>query len=328
MGSRVCRADAEGGRRCSHHQKGSNLARHNERRRRNREIKAGIAQWARLNGVDSAQVAELQQMGPRAAKNWAQERGINPDQLGSWVMEEWVTPELCVHILTTLGRQGGHADERRLLEGTIAFSSPTSDGTNTTNRIGLDNDQVGYHKAFAGLDNDMASDFGQSSALQPIHEVAAWQLAKRLGPPWDELVPPCVLREVDGELGSFALERPGLQEGGAGRSPVWEAAAFYDSLIGQQDRHRGNLLMDGPRMTLIDHGYTFAKAGDELNQSGLQVARTSLLTDVELEGLQRLLDSPDSLGLEGMLETERLEALRSRARRMRGGHRILQPGTY
>lgn len=29
------------------------------------------------------------------------------------------------------------------------------------------------------------------------------------GPPWSQLVAPCVLREVDGQLGSLSLERPG-----------------------------------------------------------------------------------------------------------------------
>lgn len=339
-GTGVCRADAEGGRRCPHHQKGSNLARHNERRRRNRAIKGGIVQWARDNGVSTAQVAELQQMGPRSAKEWANQQGLDPETFApaapngeplpsTWASASWMTPRLTDQISTVLAHQGKHPAERRLLEGAVVDSVSAVGGTNTTNRVELDNGQVGYHKSFDGLDNDLASDFGHSSAQQVIHEVAAWQLARRLGQPWSQIVPPCVLREVDGEPGSFALERPGRPTGGAGRSPVWQQAAFFDSLIGQQDRHRGNFLMDRDRITLIDHGYTFARLGDPWNQSGLQAGRRdSLLSDAEVDALNRLLDSPDTFGLAGILEPDRLDALRSRAKLMRKNKSILPPGSY
>jgi hypothetical protein len=33
----------------------------------------------------------------------------------------------------------------------------------------------------------------------------AW---RELGGPWDELVPPCVLREIDGRLGSLSMGVP------------------------------------------------------------------------------------------------------------------------
>lgn len=340
MGTGVCRADAEGGRRCSHHQKGSNLARHNARRRRNRAMKAGIIQWARDNGVSSAEVVQLQQMGPRAAKDWANQQGLDPEMFApavpigeplpsSWATTSWMTPRLAEQISTVRAHQGRHPAERALLQGAVVDHVSAPGGTNTTNRVELDNGQVGYHKSFDGLNNALAREFGHGSAQQGIHEVAAWQLARRLGPPWSQIVPPCVLREVEGELGSFALERPGLPTGGAGRSPVWQQAAFFDSLIGQQDRHRGNFLMDGDRITLIDHGYTFARLGDPCNESGLQGGRgPSPLSDSEVDALNRLLDSPDTLGLAGILEPDRLDALISRAELMRKHKIILPPGSY
>jgi hypothetical protein len=36
-------------------------------------------------------------------------------------------------------------------------------------------------------------------------------------------------------------------------------AAFFDSLIAQQDRQPGNWRWDDNRLTLIDHGYAFAR---------------------------------------------------------------------
>jgi hypothetical protein len=40
------------------------------------------------------------------------------------------------------------------------------------------------------------------------------------------------------------------------------AAGFFDALIGQQDRHGGNLLVDQDRLYLIDHGFAFGRTGD------------------------------------------------------------------
>ena len=43
------------------------------------------------------------------------------------------------------------------------------------------------------------------------------------------------------------------------------AAAFFDSLIGQQDRHRGNYRWDATneKLGLIDRGFAFAHAPDQ-----------------------------------------------------------------
>jgi len=87
--------------------------------------------------------------------------------------------------------------------------------------------------------------------------------------------------------------------------------------------------MDGDRITLIDHGYTFARLGDPCNESGLQGGRgPSPLSDSEVDALNRLLDSPDTLGLAGILEPDRLDALISRAKLMRKHKIILPPGSY
>ena len=112
------------------------------------------------------------------------------------------------------------------------------------------------------------------------------------------------------------------------------AAAFFDCLIGQQDRHPGNYLAQGDRLTLIDHGYSFARSGDHLNWSFLQRDRVmggdrdKRLSGPEIAALDKFLDSKDSLGLAGVLAPDRLEAMRDRAERMRRSGQLLLHGDY
>lgn len=253
----------------------------------------------------------------------------------------WRTPALGHQIDKVVAGQGKHRDEANLLAGVKTTIAPVGGGTNTTRKVELDNGIVGYHKPFSGLEDDLAGEFGQSSAQQPVHEVAAWQVAKEMGPPWDRIVAPVVLREVDGEMGSFALERPGIPM----RHPFTvapeevKAAAFFDALVGQQDRHPGNYLVQGDRVNLIDHGYTFARGNDYSNHSFFVRARRSsnpdklgpradMLTGSEVDALDRFLDSPTSWGLLGVLEPDRLAAMRARALKMRESGRLLKEAQY
>ena len=256
---------------------------------------------------------------------------------------EWSSPRLDAQIATVLSRQGGHRDERNLLAGKEErIVDPDSLGTNETRRVQLDNGVVGYHKPLSGLNHELAREFGHrdetggQDAQQPIHEVAAWQVARELGPPWDGLVPPVVMREFNGQMGSFALERPGAQMRKPDEIDRDEAmaGAFFDCLIGQQDRHPNNYLVQGDRLTLIDHGYSFARDGDYLNWSFLQMGRfhgderDRRLSGAEITALDKLLDSKDTLGLDGVLTADRVAAVRSRAEKMRLLGEILPAGTY
>lgn len=84
---------------------------------------------------------------------------------------------LCAQIDSLDQQQGGHRDERSLLFGSVtATHRPRGKGTNETVRVELDNGVTGYHKPFEGLNDRIARGFGQTSAEQSVHEVAAWQL--------------------------------------------------------------------------------------------------------------------------------------------------------
>ena len=116
-------------------------------------------------------------------------------------------------------------------------------------------------------------------------------------------------------------------------NPTWcLPAAFFDSLIAQQDRHDGNWRWDGNRLTLIDHGYTFALPRAILNYSDFVAARhrhgaASLLTE-ERDALTRLLSDSDLLGIARFLLPDRAQAVADRAQLMLQRGEVLRPGEF
>ena len=232
--------------------------------------------------------------------------------------------------------QGALPVERRLLgEAFVGPPAPTSTpGMNTTKRLALVGGDVVFHKPFSGVQVANAIAFGQTGETPPLHEAASWRLAVVLGPPWEEIVAPCVLREYVGEDGSLSLRASGWPRDTAPTlAPTWcLPAAFFDSLIAQQDRHADNWRWDGSRLTLIDHGYTFALPGAILNYSDFVVARhghgaAGLLTE-ERDALTRLLSNSDLLGIARFLLPDRAQALVDRARLMLERGEILHPGEF
>lgn len=232
--------------------------------------------------------------------------------------------------------QGARAIEQQMLS--EAFAGPpaptTSPGVNATKQLELAGGAIVFHKPFSGVHVANAVAYGQTDETPPLHEAASWRLAVALGPPWDEIVVPCVLREYAGEDGSLSLRAIGWPRDMAPTlNPTWcLPAAFFDSLIAQQDRHDGNWRWDGEQLTLIDHGYTFALPGAILNYSDFAVARhghgaAGLLTE-ERDALTRLLGDSDLLGMARFLLPDRVQALADRARRMLQRGEVLRPGEF
>lgn len=219
-----------------------------------------------------------------------------------------------------------------------AFIGPpaptTSPGVNATKQLELAGGAIVFHKPFSGVHVANAIAYGQTDETPPLHEAASWRLAVALGQPWDEIVVPCVLREYADEDGSLSLRAIGWPRDMAPTlNPTWcLPAAFFDSLIAQQDRHDGNWRWDGNQLTLIDHGYTFALPRAILNYSDFVVARhqhgaASLLTE-ERDALTRLLNDPNLLGAARFLLPDRAQALADRARLMLERGEILSPGEF
>jgi hypothetical protein len=232
--------------------------------------------------------------------------------------------------------QGTLAIERLMLhEAFVGPPSPTSSpGVNATKRLSLSDGTTVFHKPFSGVHVANALAFGQTAETPPLHDAVGWRLAAALGEPWQSLVSPCVLREHAGDDGALSLQASGWPGDLAPTlSPTWcSSAAFFDSLIAQQDRHADNWRWDGSRLTLIDHGYAFARPGDVLNHTDLLVARrnhgAAALLDIERQALERLLESAGLLGIASLLLPDRAQALRERAERMLARDEVLRPGEF
>jgi hypothetical protein len=186
---------------------------------------------------------------------------------------------------------------------------PSTLGTNRVYQCGLRDGREAFHKPHAGMRTDPAlgvpswAHFGHASATATgVNECAAWRLARALGPPWDTLVPPAVMRwlpDASGTIGGWGpLIRKG--SGSSGRPEpfadpsVCQPAAFFDALIGQQDRHMSNQRFDPATglLTLIDHGFSFPGGRWHFNCSEFvaqrHADRSGALTGPELTALQNL----------------------------------------
>lgn len=221
-----------------------------------------------------------------------------------------------------------------------------------------------FFKPLVGVKPATARAYGQDSVVDVgIHEVAAWWLARELGPPWSELVAPAVWFDPPGAAdilasGPVILGMGGsavLPEPGVGFDRLVSDAAFFDALIGAQDRHDQNLRAEQPpRLGLIDHGYAFARPGDVhnsyptagfflkmrfgersfrlphgpiLDYNGLGPLSPTLDSH-EQAAIARLAADRDLLGVAQLLEDDRAQALRDRVVRMAGSGEVLQAGDF
>jgi hypothetical protein len=241
-----------------------------------------------------------------------------------------------LHVAAVRAVQGLAAIEQQMLyEAFVGRPAPTSSpGVNATRQLALASGLVVFHKPFSGVHVANALAYGQTDETPPLHDAVAWRLAVALGSPWQQLVAPCVLRDYAGEDGALSLQARGWPNDLAPtRNPtLCLPAAFFDSLIAQQDRHAGNWRWDGSQLTLIDHGYAFALPGDILNCTELVAARhhygAAALLKEERDALDRLLAGADLLGTASLLLPDRAQALADRARRMRAHSEILKPGEF
>jgi hypothetical protein len=221
-----------------------------------------------------------------------------------------------------------------------------------------------FFKPLDGVKPATARAYGQDSLVDVgIHEVASWWLARELGPPWSELVAPAVWFDPPGAVdirfsgpvifgmgGSAMLPEPGV-----GFDRLISDAAFFDALIGAQDRHDQNLRAEAPpRLGLIDHGYAFARPGDRhnsyetagfflrmrfgqrrfplrhgpvLDYSGIGPL-SPVLDSREQTAIARLAADRGLLGVAQLLSDDRADALRHRVERMARSGEVLRAGDF
>lgn len=253
---------------------------------------------------------------------------------------------------------GATSRERELLEADMVSievhgTSPAHQGANRTHKVELDirsgAGRIAFFKSAVGQDPSLARRYRHAPRDVPLNEAIAWRLAHALGEPFDELVPTCVVRELEVPRGGIwaRLSRrrrvqPGALIDRKRGKPLWDEvvdetdlvdhAAFWDALVGQQDRHTSQFRYRAGRLGLIDHGYAFARSGDPLNATAFLRERLNegrgRLRPEELDVLDRLLESGDLCGIDAFLPAGRADAFEQRARRMMSGRRLLPPGEF
>ncbi len=238
--------------------------------------------------------------------------------------------------ITALTRLQGSAYEDYLVhEDVIVYDAhrTANPGTSVTMRAHLESGRDAFHKPLRGINATLAAAYGQRPEEPPIHECLAWRVAFTLGDPYRELIAACVMRQIDGEFGSLSARAVGSPDLPAAIREVPDecsAAAFFDALIGQQDRHGGNLRWDADagQLRLFDHGFTFKRPNDLLINSAILRWRlhhaSAGLGEDELSCLERVLNG-ELDQLLAILDADRAEALRARAEHMLGHLTLIAP---
>lgn len=263
-------------------------------------------------------------------------KGARGPEWSEW--EEQCGKEEAARVALLVERQGRTAEERQLMRMDSAREGApvAGKGVNDIKRLVWDDGACGYFKPYDELDMDTAEAYGHDGRHQPTHEAAASQFAQALGPKYAALVPPVALVKYEGQWGSISYGVPGGPMGvkmnvmhmAEHHSDQASDLAFFDCLIGQVDRHRGNVLMDRRGLSAIDNGFAFTDGVGGVNASLFVAARSQhpqarATTREEKAILARFLDSEDGLGLRDTIEDGRFHEVRRRARLMQSKGRIL-----
>lgn len=160
------------------------------------------------------------------------------------------------------------------------------EGLTSVQKVTLENGDVGYFKAFRKnfvLEKSYQFNlYGLSSLGATTNEVNASRLANSMGNGYEKLVPETVIREVDGEIGSFQREVKSIDSDKISIDGVslntddndvtsadktsfdqsFKRAAVFDYVIGSLDRHDDNVIIennseDNPEVKLIDNSFSF-----------------------------------------------------------------------
>lgn len=210
-------------------------------------------------------------------------------------------------------------------------------GKSSTYVVVFETARKAIFKPFGGQSVPSCAAYQQDRFEVPVHEVVAWRLAYALRGRWEMMVPTAVFRGFDqvggGVLINWRDGGPDLSVLADARAQV-HAAAFWDALIGQQDRHARNFRYETSerRLALIDSGFAFARPGDLYNASLFLQHRRShhecSLTQHELDALEELVASDTFYGLAEYLAQDRFDAFEKRARRMLATGMLPLPGAF
>jgi hypothetical protein len=215
-----------------------------------------------------------------------------------------------------------------LRSGEVISREPIGRGVAGAERLVLEHDGVRFRAAFRTVDVKVESE-PVSGARRPkeyrdaaIFEAAAYELSELLGL---GRVPPAVPRSIDGRAGTVQVwleaTRPEVEllEQGALSPPdesAWrrqkQVMRVFDSLIANNDRNQGNLLIDADwTIWLIDHTRAFKQSSELFERDKLTSCERTLW-----ESLRSLDDETIRLRLEPYLEGREIASLLRRREKL------------
>lgn len=213
-----------------------------------------------------------------------------------------------------------------LHEAEIVHVEELGSGSTNPKKVVLERDGVRAHAIFRDVDLEArriwhGDRFHMFFHDKAVAEVAAYRLARLLGL---DTVPPAVVRALGGRQGSLQMWLEGamtnrqrlerrLRPPEPGR---WfrqtRRLHVFDNLIYNDDRHQGNLLVDGRwKMWMIDHTRAF--------QQDPRLRDPERITHVDAEMWRRLRLLPDEVfrtALEGVVSGAAIDALLERRTRI------------
>ncbi len=197
------------------------------------------------------------------------------------------------------------------------------EGTNGVSVLSLSNRAVGVWKPSAAEYPEQAR-----LNLEPDHqarrEAFAYFLSKRLG--HLGRVPPTVFRDIDGESGTLSALSRGTMPGSHSSQlagvladpthPVYQQLAVFDCIIGNLDRHSGNLLFAKDTALAIDHGMAFPLAHGEQGEMNFIFDAQVALTSDQKVAIAELLKDKEAVRAEALELTVAPEAVELMFERM------------
>jgi hypothetical protein len=222
-----------------------------------------------------------------------------------------------------------HAAIREALKSGLVISrKKIGRGVAGAEKLVLEHGGSRFHVAFRTVDVEVRSE-PMGGAKRPksyrdaaIFEVAAYELSELLG---IDRVPPVVARRIDGTDGTVQiwmeatkpevelLDEASLIPPEPGRwNRQKKIMRVFDSLIANNDRNQGNLLIDESwNIWLIDHTRAFKQSSELIDRSELTACERGLWTS-----LQALDDATIRERVEPYLESREVRALLLRRNKM------------
>lgn len=246
-------------------------------------------------------------------------------------------------IQALVDRQGSIAENDLLYLPVTTYTahSTGTPGASSAYYVILGGSIEAIHKPISGVNKTLVRMYKHQFKEPAIHDCAAWRLAHAIGGMLEEVVAPTVMWHHHttrwGSLSKRWLGTSGLPAAGESvreRPDQADAAAFFDSLIGQQDRNVNNLKWDAQakHLGLFDHGFAFALPTHPLNTSFFVEERwkqgRQQLAAWEAKALNDLLASYQLHGVHAFLARDRAKRLEQRAQEMIANGTILPAGSF